>query len=177
MITLSIAPGMACKAQTGSVSFDVFPEKPAKDTWALASNPEENFKNKKLISWPGEYDFAGVTVRGVGQEQGKHVSYACHTESMRVAFINTPVLEWTDAELEKLGDVDVLVVAADNPKKVTALVESVDPRVVVLFSVKSGDMAGVAKALGETTVEPVSEFKAKPGSLPQDTRHVVVLGK
>jgi hypothetical protein len=175
MMTFSSSKDAACQVKTDTATFDVFPEKAAKDTWALLSHPDEELKNKKAVSWPGEYDFEGVTVRAVGQEEGKQVSFACNTGSIRSAFVDTPVLEWSDPEIEKLGDIDVLVIAADNPKKVTAFVEAIDPRVVILFETKSGDLAGTAKALGVTSVTPVSEFKVKPGSLPSDSRQIVVL--
>ncbi len=176
MMTFLASPGTACSVKTEQTTFDVFPETVPKDTWCLLSHPEENLNNKKALSWPGEYDFAGITVRAVGQEDGKQVTYACATGGIRAAFVDTPVLDWTDAQLEKLGDVDVLVIAADNPKKVTALVEAVDPRIVILFETKTGDLAGVAKACGLATFEPVSELKAKPSTLPTDSRQVVVLG-
>lgn len=175
MLTLTPIDG-ACRVQTSSAKFDVFPAKTAKDTWTLQSHPEEVLVNKKVVSWPGEYDFSGATVRGIGQEEGKQISYHCNTDGIRAAFIDTPVLTWTDAELEKLGDVDVLVIAADDAKKVTAVVEAVDPRIIVLFKVKGGDLPGVAKACGQASVVSVEELKVKPGSLPQDSRQVVVLG-
>jgi hypothetical protein len=175
MMTFSSTKDAACKVQTSTATFEVFPAKAPKDTWALLSHPEEELKNKKAVSWPGEYDFEGVTVRAVGQEEGKQVSYACVADNLRAAFVDAPTLEWSDTELEKLGDIDVLAIAADNPKKVTAFVEAVDPRVVLLLETKGGDLAGTAKALGLTSVSPVSEFKAKPGSLPQDSRQVMVL--
>ena len=143
--------------------------------WTLLSHPEEALTNKKVISWPGEYDFEGSTMRAIGQEQGKQVSYAYHGGNLRIAFVDTPVLDWTDAEIEKLGEIDVLVVAADNAKKVLPLVEAVDPRIIILTQVKGGDMADVAKACGASAVQPVSELKVKPGSLPQDSRQVVIL--
>lgn len=175
MITFSSSDSSACTVKTDSATFEVFPAKVPKDMWCLLSHPEEDLTNKKVVSWPGEYDFGGVTVRAVGQEAGKQVSYACHTENIRLAFVDTPVLEWADTEIEKLGDVDVLVIAADNPKKVTPFVEAVDPRVILLYSVKGGDLAGTAKACGATTVVPVDEFKVKPSTLPTDSRTVVVL--
>jgi hypothetical protein len=176
MITFSTSSGSACSVSTGSVSFAVFPSKASKDAWALLSHPEEQLTDKKWVSWPGEYDFAGMSVRGVGQEGGRQVSFLCTGEGVRMAFVDGPVLDWTDAEIERMGEVDVLCIAADQPKKVLALVESIDPRVIVLFSVKSGDLAGTAKACGLGSVAAVAEFKVKPGSLPQDSRQVVVLG-
>lgn len=174
-MTFLSAVGTACSVKTEQTTFEVFPGNVAKDTWCLLSHPEETLKNKKALSWPGEYDFAGITVRAVGQQDGKHVSYACSTGGIRAAFIDTPVLDWTDAQIEKLGDVDVLIIAADNPKKVINLVESVDPRIIILFETKNGDLAGVAKSLGLVNIEPVSELKVKPSTLPTDSRQVVVL--
>ncbi|MSR67698.1 hypothetical protein EXS65_02650 [Candidatus Peribacteria bacterium] len=176
MITFSAKTGGACSVTTSTVTFDVFPSKVEKDTWTFLGHPEEERGNKKIVSWPGEYDFAGISVRGVGQEAGRQVSYVCHTESVRTAFIDSPILDWSDSDIEKIGEVDVLVIAADAPKKVLALVEAVDPRVIILFQVKDGDLAGTAKICGMASVQKVSEFKAKAGSLPQDSRQVVVLG-
>ena len=176
MITFKALKGGACSVTTTSSSFHVFPEKIEKDTWTFLSHPEEERANKKIVSWPGEYDFAGISVRGVGQEAGRQVSYVCHVENVRLAFIDGPILEWTDGDIQKIGEIDVLVVAADNPKKVLALVEAVDPRVIILFETEKGDLAGTAKVCGMTKVETSEEYKVKAGSLPQDSRQVVVLG-
>lgn len=176
MIVFSPKPSAACSVSSGTVTFDVFPASPGKDVWSLLSHPQEELTDKKIVSWPGEYDFTGITVRGIGQEDGRQISYTCSADNVRCAFIDGPILEWTDTDIERLGDIDVLVIAADSPKKVLTLVEAVDPRVIVLFKVKDGDLAGTAKACGVAKVEPVAEFKVKPGSLPQDTRQTVVLG-
>ncbi|MFA5799622.1 MAG: hypothetical protein WC840_01535 [Candidatus Peribacteraceae bacterium] len=175
MITFSASSGCACRVSTGSVSFEVFPSIPSKDSWALLSHPAEEMKSKKVLSWPGEYDFFGITVHAIGQEQGRQIAYSCVTEGIRMAFIDTPLLDWSDADLERLGDIDVLVLAADNPKKITPLVEAADPRVILLFAVKGGDLAGAAKVCGLTQIQPVEEFKIKPSMLPTDTRQVVIL--
>lgn len=175
MMTFSASSAAACSVKTDEASFEVFPAKIPKDEWCLLSHPEEELTNKKAVSWPGEYDFGGVTVRAVGQEEGKQVSYVCVTGGIRAAFVDAPVLEWSDSEIEKLGDIDVLVIAADDAKKVTALIESVDPRVIILTETKGGDLSGVAKACGVATIQPEKEFKVKPGSLPTDSRQVVVL--
>ncbi len=176
MITFSTKAGAACAVNAASVTFEAFPEKPSKDTWTFLSHPEEELTNKKVVSWPGEYDFSGISVRGIGQEDGRQISYVCHMESVRVAFIDGPVLEWTDSDIERLGEIDVLVIAAENPKKVLSVVEAVEPRLVLLFEVKDGDLAGTLKACGAAGAETVDEFKVKAGSLPQDSRQIVVLG-
>lgn len=176
MITISSLKGGACTLDAGSTKIDVFPDKVQKDTWTFLAHPEEELKNEKVVSWPGDYDFGGITVRGIGQEEGKQVSFTCDTENVCIAFVGAPVLEWSDNEVEKLGEVDVLVIAADQPKKVQDVVESVDPRLVVLFEVAKGDMAGVAKACGLASIEKTKDVKIKASTLPNDTRQVVVLG-
>lgn len=173
MVTLSSASGTACRVAAGKLTIDVFPAK-AGSNLCLLPHPEQDGK-EKAISWPGEYDFEGMTLKGVGQQMGKQVSYTCYFEGVRCAFVAAPVQTWSDADLQALGDVDVLVIAADDPKKVQALVEEVDPRVVMLFKTKDGDLPGVAKALGVKELQPVDEFKAKGGSMPSESRQVVVL--
>lgn len=175
MITLSSIAG-ACRVDVSGSKFDVFPEKIEKNTWTLLAHPEEELTNEKVISWPGEYDFAGVSFRAIGQEEGKQVSFVCDAENVTIAFVAAPVLEWTDAQVERLGDVDVLVVAADNAKKVQDLVEDVDPRMVILIETDKGDLAGCMKGCGKAEAETVKDVKIKKSSLPQDTREVVVLG-
>ena len=175
MVTISPLSGGTCKVETSTSRFDVFPEKVGKDTWSLVQTPEKETVSTKIVSWPGEYDFEGVTVRGIGQEEGKQVSFHCTSDGVRIAFIAAPTLAWSEPEVEKLGEVDILVVPADDAKKVQALVEEVDPRVIVLWQAKGGDLGGVAKACGAAGVEPVSEYKVKASGLPQDSRQVIVL--
>jgi hypothetical protein len=175
MITLSTLPS-GCRADVSGSKFDVFPAKIEKDMWTLALHPEEELKNEKVISWPGEYDFGGISVRAIGQEDGKQVSYACGAEHVNLAFVGAPVLPWSDSEVEKLGDIDVLIVSADNAKKVQDVVESVDPRMVILLETEDGDLAGCMKACGKADAETTKDVKIKKSSLPQDSREVLVLG-
>ncbi len=174
MVTISSSPKAACVVEGSNVKIHVFPSHVEAGAWSLLSHPEEQPKDK-VISWPGEYDFSAVTMKGVGQEMGKQVSYTAAIDLLRIAFIDAPVLDWADTDIEALGEVDILVVAADDPKKTQALVEAVDPRMVVLFKAKDGDMSGVAKALGVKDVQPAEDIKVKPGSLPTDSRQVVIL--
>lgn len=174
MITFSAIKDAACAVKGDKLSFIVFPAKDVKDQWVIKSHPEEDMK-PKVVCWPGEYDFGGMIMRGVGQQDGRQVSYTCEYEGVRFAFVDTPVMDWTDSDIEGLGDIGILVVAADDPKKISALVEAVDPRVVILFSVEDGNTAAVAKALG-SAAESVSEYKVKSGNLPNETRQVVILG-
>ncbi len=175
MITFTPDSDSACTVKGDSITFALFPKEAVKGKYALLSHPEEVMTDEKTVSWPGEYDFENMTLRGIGQGAGKQVSYTASIDGIRCGFVDMPLMDWTDGELQLMGDVDVLVVRADDQKKAVALVESIDPRVVVLVPTKDIDAPAVAKACGAKDTQIVSEFKAKAGSLPSDSRQVVIL--
>lgn len=161
--------------ETGGAKLLVFPEKPKAGERSLLSSPVEE-PLEKVVSWPGEYDFDGIFIKGIGQDDGRQVSYAGTIDGVRCAFVNAPIMEWTDADLEKLGTVDVLMIAAQDEKKFKTLVENVDPRIVILFDGEK-DLQACIKACGVGSAETLAELKVQAGSLPADTRKVVVLGE
>lgn len=152
-----------------------FPEKPQSGAINLLPSPQEN-PNRELISWPGEYDVAGVTIRGVGQVEGQKISYAVEIDHIRIAFPNAPLEVWDDIDLERLGDIHVLVLPADDVKLCQKLIDDIDPRVLIVVPGSDGTLhQDVLKAAGALDKEHVSEYKLK-GSLPQEGREVVVFG-
>ncbi len=177
MIKISSQKDAACAVQSGSAHFLVFPKKPKAGERAIVSAPIEE-KMEKVLSWPGEYDFDGIFLGGIGQNDGGQVSYACDMEGVRCAFVDAPVLEWTDAQIEKLGDVAVLVLVADaKEKNARALIEAVDPRMVIVVPSDDGDTAAMTKAAGSSSAEEESEVKIQASSLPTDSRKVVILAQ
>lgn len=173
MVKFAATDSAALELTTKSLSLLVFPKKLKEGARMIASHPEEEYM-KGVISWPGEYDFDGIFFKGIGQNEGSQVSYVSDIEGVRCAFVDAPVLEWGDSDIEKLGAVDVLTIVADKEKAVKALIETVDPRIIILLEGEHGDLLNIVKALGEGA-ETVSEIKIQSGSLPQDTRKVVVL--
>ncbi len=174
MVKIALSKGSACEVTTKSSTFLVFPDKPEGKARMLVSHPMEEF-SQNIVCWPGEYDFDEMFIRGIGQEDGKQISFVCDAEGMRIAFVDEPVLPWSDADLERLGDTGILVVRADEAKAVKALVESVDPRVLVLIAGEKADIGAIAKACGSADPETVSEVKLQSSSLPTDTRKTIIL--
>lgn len=169
------SPGKGvCRVTGGSRFLSVFSPKPLGDKDLLLLSVPEEVPSKEILSWPGEYDIAGVTVHGIGHDEGQQVSWLTVVDGIRIAFPSQPLREWTDSELQQLGDVHVLVLAADDAKKVQKLIEDIDPRVLVLVQGEKGFDAEVLKACGATGKEQVSEYKLK-SSLPTEGREVVVL--
>lgn len=156
--------------------FTAYPKKPAAGEISLVSKPIEEEFNPDIVSWPGEYDIAGVTIRGVGQLEGQHVSYVVDADGYRIAFPAAPLVEWMDSDIEALGDVQVLVLPAEDSKKAYKLVEDIDPRYIFIVPGSDGKVdQDLLKQCGAVGKEVVSEFKLK-GALPAEGREVVVFG-
>jgi hypothetical protein len=172
-LTFSPLGGPSLKITGGNKPIVVFPTKIYSDTINLLAAPEEQ-PPKEAISWPGEYDIAGITVRGVGQLEGQKVSYLVEADGVRCAFPASPLEEWSEYDIERLGDVHVLVLPGENLKACQQLIDEIDPRILILVPAKDGTIhPDVLKHCGAQDKEAVSEFKLK-GALPAEGREVVV---
>jgi len=128
-----------------------------------------------VISWPGEYDVGGIAIRGIGHDEGQRVSYVIDDGKVRTAFLSTPLHEWTDNNLELLGDVDILCIPADDAKIAQKLIDEIDPRVLVPLPTKDEKtFVELLKIVGAQDKEIEKEYKLK-GGLPAEGRDVVIL--
>lgn len=177
MLTFTYSGGTTVSVKNGTKTLVVHAEKgtkPTDDTIVLLGNPEEE-PGKGTISWPGEYDLAGIAIRGIGHEEGAHVSYAITVNGVRCAFLHSPLHDWNDDELELLGDVDVLCIPSDDPKIIQKLVDEIDPRVLIPLDTGGAEKhAEALKVCDAQDKEPVEKYDLK-GALPAEGREVVVL--
>lgn len=175
MLTFTHLKGSSIRVTGGGLPVVSFPDKIMEGTINLLPSPQE-FPNREQLSWPGEYDVAGVTIRGIGQQEGQKVSYVVEADGTRIAFPNAPLEAWEDADIERMGEVQVLVLPAEDPKLCQALLDELDPRVLIIVPTSDGTIhPDVLKACGAVDKEHVSEYKLK-GALPQEGREVVVFG-
>ena len=117
-----------------------------------------------------------MTIRGLGQNGGEKVSYVVTVEGLRCGFLPSPLGKWSEQEVEQLGDLDVLVVPADNEKLVQTIVEAVDPPVIIPLKTKDDKIyKEVLDVCGGKDMERVKEVKLKKSSLPTESREVYVL--
>lgn len=173
MLTISSLGGSSLKVSGAGRTFVVFPDKPQKDTLNFLPSPEEN-PTPDTISWPGEYDVGGIVVRGIGHLEGQKVSYAINADDVRFAFPSSPLDDWHDEDIERLGDVDVLVLPAEDPKRCQTLLDEVDPRMLFIVPAADGTLhPDVLKLCGAADKEHVKEYKMK-GSMPAEGREVLV---
>ncbi|MBI2636007.1 hypothetical protein HYW84_01645 [Candidatus Peregrinibacteria bacterium] len=177
MLTFTSVSPTSFRLQNGDATLTVFPNpsdaaKSGKSGITLAAVPEEE-GSQGVISWPGEYNISGVSIRGIGHDDGRQVSYVADPDHIRCAFLSEPVKDWTDRQIEAVGDVSVLVLPAADAKLTQKLVDEFDPRVLILLPGKDKDaLKSVEKIIG--VKERVGEYKIK-GSLPAEGREVVVL--
>lgn len=164
--------GLLCSG--GPKSLAIFPQGAAAADASLLSVPEEE-PLEQHISWPGEYDIAGMAIRGIGQNEGQQVSYVVSLPDTRCAFISSPLGEWSEETLAQLGNVDLLVLPGENAKVVQKILDTVDPRLLFLLPSKDGIDREVLKVCGAEGKEHVTEYKLK-GALPVEGREVVVFG-
>lgn len=174
MLTFTHLDGISVRVTGGGMPIVSYPASPVEGAINLLSSPEAN-PNRERLSWPGEYDVAGVTVRGIGQLDGQKVSYVVEADNIRIAFPAAPLEAWDDADIERLGEVQVLVLPCDDVKLCQKLIDDIDPRILILVPGASGHTQDVLKAAGALDKEHVKEFKQK-GALPKETREVVVFG-
>lgn len=141
----------------------------------LVSVPEQ-FRTLSTLSWPGEYNESGISARGIGQDEGRQTSFVVKVDGVTVGFLSAPLLDWTDAQLEMISNIDVLVMPAGDVKVAQKLVDEIDPRILIVLPTAEGsENADVLKAVGAKGSE-VDEYKLK-GALPAEGREVVVLSK
>lgn len=162
--------GLVCSG--GPKSLAIFPRGAAGTDVSLLAVPEEELREKH-ISWPGEYDIAGIAIRGIGYSEGQQVSYTVHLPGVRCAFLSSPLREWSEAAVEQLGSIDLLALPGENATMVQKLLDAVDPRILFLLPSKNGIDRDVLKVCGAEGKEHVKEYRLK-GALPTEGREVVV---
>ena len=174
MITLSLTKdGLALVL--GKSTLLLYPRAPKPDTLSLLREPEEA-PSRDVVSWPGEYDVSGVSIRGIEHREGQFVSYVLTAEGVRIAAPSSPLEEWTDLVIELLGDVHVLLLPAADPKICQRLLDEVDPRMLILLPADDGALhPDVLKMCSATEKAPVNEIKLK-GSFAAEGRDVAVMG-
>lgn len=176
MLSFSYLSGSSVKISGGPLPVVSFPEKAQEGAINLIDSPQE-FPSREQLSWPGEYDVGGISVKGIGHQEGQRISYVADIEGTRIAFPCSPLEEWEELDIEHLGDVHVMVLPAEDVKKCQRLIDEVDPRVLIIVPAKDGSVnTEVLKACGAADKEVVKEYKLK-GSLPAEGREVVVFGK
>lgn len=187
--------GQSCfriEAKEGSVLIDPFSRdiglrvpKP-KDDLILVTHQHYDHSNTQdagpeafIISGPGEYERKGISVRGIrsyhdktqGAERGLNTIYVIKAEDMTLCHLgDLGQEELTDAQVEDIGDVDILMVPVGGTytidyKEAVQVIGQIEPKVVIPMHYRvpglTIDLAGPEKFIKEIGLAPEKTERLK----------------
>ncbi|MBI2099282.1 MBL fold metallo-hydrolase [Candidatus Uhrbacteria bacterium] len=152
-------------------------------------------KKPFILDIPGEYEIGNVFVYGIssvhddkeGKARGKNIIYRIEAEGISLVHLGDLGRELTQAEMEKLENVDILLIPAGGStalpiKKMVEVVAALEPRVVIPMHYKLPDVKlplepldKFLRELGAGKQEPQSKLKISKKDLPSEDMKVVVL--
>lgn len=151
-----------------------------------------------LIESPGEYEIAGVFIYGLatyhdsqeGSERGRNTAYLVEDENFSVLHLGSLGHELSKETLEKIGDIDVLMIPVGgnyviDAKTASKVISSLEPGIVVPMHYDTKDskydkkLAPLEDFLEEMGVEKDAKEKdildlKSSGSVPDETKVVVL---
>jgi len=172
-------------------------EKVKADTVLLTGDYEGTAKlrpgseDAHIINWPGEYEISGAAIVAIpaytkekeegDTKKGRIVLLSFIVDDIRLCHLGNFGGEIDEETMEKIGDVDVLMVPAAgkeavDSKKAHEIIESIDPRVVVPMHYKANEVETLLKQLGIT--DPKREDKlviSDKAQLPEEKTDFVLL--
>lgn len=151
-----------------------------------------------VINKPGEYETKGVFVRGIpawhdtneGKDRGAITIFKISSENINIAHLSDLGQELTDDQLDKLGNIDILLLPVGgvftiDAKKANEIASVIEPRIIIPMhynlpglKFSSGEkLDGVDKFLKESGLpnERMDKLKISKKDLPQDETKIIVL--
>lgn len=149
-----------------------------------------------LIDGPGEYERKGIFVEGIpsfhddkeGKERGRNTIYTIEAEEMRICHLGDfGEKELSAEQLEKIGDIDVLMVPVGgvftiDAKGASKVISQIEPRIIIpmhylipKLKIKLDDVDKFLKEMGRKAVTPEPKLLVKRKDLPEEETKIVVL--
>ncbi len=141
-----------------------------------------------FVTHAGEYEVQDIFVTGIHaprKDGSAHTIFRITVEGMNIAYLGSLDRKLKDAEIEKLGDIHILILPVGNglAKEAPDVVSQIEPRIVIPSHFKVSGMKGDfvdEKAFCKELACPVDELaklKIKKSSLPTEDMQLVVLKK
>ncbi|MFA5029860.1 MAG: MBL fold metallo-hydrolase [Patescibacteria group bacterium] len=146
-----------------------------------------------VVRGPGEYETKGIFIYGIpawhdeqaGQERGANIIYRINTEGINLVHLGDLGHLLSDEQIEKLGDVDILMIPVGgvftiDAKKANEIIGEVEPRLVIPMHYKSPlfkeQVDGVEKFLKESGLpsETLDKLKINKKDLPQEETKIII---
>ncbi len=136
-------------------------------------------KNPFLVNSPGEYEIGGLLIHSFAENAG--LIHILQLEQQRVVYVNElENEELKPKQLERIGEVDVLIVALGSdkmtPQKAVDLISSLEPKLVIPFNYKKKELKSFLKSLGvENPDKEESNFTLKKKDLKEEGINVKII--
>lgn len=144
-----------------------------------------------IVSNPGEYEVKGVFMNGIQEPGSKDgaIIYRITTEGMSIAYLGSLKRKLTNAELERLENIDILLIPVGggdvlDGAAASDLISEIEPRVIVpihydIPGLKKplGTVDAFCKHLGSCQRESMNRLKIQKKDLPADTMLVAVIDR
>jgi L-ascorbate metabolism protein UlaG (beta-lactamase superfamily) len=147
-----------------------------------------------VLRGPGEYEVREVLVTGVGtfhddekgSARGRNTVFAIRLDDLVICHLGDLGHELAAAALEKIGDVDIVLVPISGPEvnltaaKAAEIIHQLEPRVVVPMSYdpdaqkKDSPFDRLLHELGVKELTPVPKLSVTRGSLPENVQVVAL---
>ena len=191
------------KGKAADLVTDPFLTKCEADLVTVSHNHADHNQISKVSGSPfvidggGEYEVKGVSVIGVaswhddkgGVQRGPNTIYIIEIDGMRVCHLGDLGHKLSDAQLEEIGSVDVVLVPVGgeytlDAKTAAEVVQQLDPWIIIpmhyqqpgLDAATFGKLAGVDAFLKEMgkDVTPIPKLVISRDKLPEETQIVVL---
>lgn len=139
-----------------------------------------------VINLPGEFEVRSVFVFGISAPPNNLI-FRIEAEGMRLAHLGALNRELTDEELQKLENIDILMIPVGgglvmDPKTAAEVISQIEPRVVIpmthaVAGAKEtlGSVDAFCKAFGTCRREDMNKYKVTRKDLPEDDMVIVSL--
>jgi L-ascorbate metabolism protein UlaG (beta-lactamase superfamily) len=148
-------------------------------------------KEAKIFNWPGEYEVQGAAIVGIpaytsqkeegDPSKGRIVVFSMLVDDLRLCHLGLLGEELDDETLSRIGDVDILMIPVAgphslDPKKAHAVIEAIEPRMVIPMNYKDDQIESMLKEMGiaEPKKFDTLDIKGK-AQLPEETTDFVLL--
>jgi len=149
-----------------------------------------------LIKEPGEYDVKNVILQGIssyhdnsqGKERGENIIYTIWVEDLKICHLgDLGQKELTEEQLEKIGEVDILMIPVGgtytvSDKEASKIMSQLEPKITIpmhyalpKLKVKLDSLDKFLKNFGIKNLEPLKKLSVKNKDLSSEEAKIVIL--
>ncbi|MSR68225.1 hypothetical protein EXS66_00360 [Candidatus Saccharibacteria bacterium] len=130
---------------------------------------------EKSFYGPGEYEVMGIMVDGV-EISASNTAYSLVVDDMHVTYAIGLETTLTDAQLERMDGVDILIISVQDNKAdlMNKIISQVEPKVLIPIMAAELELAKIKAEFGKDT-EPIDKYKVSKKDLPLDNQQLVIL--